>query len=143
MKIIPAPHISIALSKILAKTDDNTVLRLSDGTRILWRSGFVYKLNGDDRPGDAGVPVHEETGLEREPIAVPFQPDKEPAPAPPADPWEHRSARMSCQTCMWFLPKRPTPHFGRCRRHAPELGGWPAVYGRDWCGDHKLDEKHA
>ena len=61
----------------------------------------------------------------------------------PADPWEHRSARMSCQTCMWFNAKKPRTDFGRCRKHAPELGGWPAVYGRDWCGDHKLDEKHA
>lgn len=29
---------------------------------------------------------------------------------------------------------------GRCRRHAPTLGGWPAVWSDDWCGDHKLDE---
>jgi len=32
---------------------------------------------------------------------------------------------------------------GRCRRHAPTLGGWPAVYSSDWCGDHKLDENKA
>ncbi|HYL22479.1 MAG TPA: hypothetical protein VEU74_12010 [Gemmatimonadales bacterium] len=29
---------------------------------------------------------------------------------------------------------------GRCRRHAPTLSGWPAVFNQDWCGDHKLDE---
>jgi hypothetical protein len=29
---------------------------------------------------------------------------------------------------------------GRCRRHAPTLSGWPAVFDVDWCGDHKLDE---
>jgi hypothetical protein len=28
----------------------------------------------------------------------------------------------------------------RCRKHAPTLGGWPAVYPDDWCGDHKLDK---
>ena len=28
----------------------------------------------------------------------------------------------------------------RCRRHAPALGGWVAVYSNDWCGDHKLDK---
>ena len=30
--------------------------------------------------------------------------------------------------------------FGRCRRHAPMMQGYPAVFGNDWCGDHKLDE---
>jgi hypothetical protein len=29
---------------------------------------------------------------------------------------------------------------GRCRRHAPTMAGWPAVFESDWCGDHKLDE---
>ncbi len=28
---------------------------------------------------------------------------------------------------------------GRCRRHAPTLGGWPVLFVTDWCGDHKLD----
>lgn len=35
----------------------------------------------------------------------------------------------------------PTPEFGRCRRHAPTMSGYPAVFGHDWCGDHKLDEE--
>jgi hypothetical protein len=26
----------------------------------------------------------------------------------------------------------------RCRRRAPTLDGWPAVFPDDWCGDHKL-----
>lgn len=56
------------------------------------------------------------------------------------DPWAHRSEMMRCATCMWHAPK--ANGLGRCRRHAPELGGWPAVFsGLDWCGDHKLDEK--
>ena len=51
-----------------------------------------------------------------------------------ADPWEHRSEGMKCKTCMWFV------NF-RCRRHAPSMNGYPAVYETDWCGDHKLDKK--
>ena len=74
------------------------------------------------------------------------------------DPWKHRSAGMTCATCMWFAEKVPSPtweeaketidnggglpkdSFGRCRRHAPTMQGYPAVFGNDWCGDHKLDE---
>ena len=71
-----------------------------------------------------------------------------------ADPWKHRAKGMACGTCMWFVPKaasqehddRPGDPFqsngrlGRCRRHAPTMGGYPAVFETDWCGDHKLDE---
>lgn len=69
------------------------------------------------------------------------------------DNWKHRSENMRCKTCMWFVPKmaqndprdpgefdRPTFDLGRCRRHAPTLAGWPAVFVNDRCGDHKLDE---
>ena len=56
-----------------------------------------------------------------------------------ADNWEHRSASMRCKSCMYFVPKGLT-NFGRCRRRAPTLNGWPAVFDSDWCGDHKLDE---
>ena len=63
------------------------------------------------------------------------------------DPWAHRSAHMRCATCMWFVekaaqfsPEEKTGSFGRCRRHAPTMSGYPAVFGNDWCGDHKLDE---
>lgn len=63
------------------------------------------------------------------------------------DPWKHRSAGMKCDTCMWFVGKvRDTAveedpiSFGRCRRHAPTMSGYPAVFGTDWCGDHKLNE---
>jgi hypothetical protein len=51
---------------------------------------------------------------------------------------------------MWFVEKiagvlmeaegETRTTFGRCRRHAPTMSGFPAVYGTDWCGDHKLDE---
>jgi len=82
----------------------------------------------------------------------------------PEDLWIHRSENMRCKTCMFFVPKIPAgpgqvvavkgdrpitaseffkaPPFdlGRCRRHAPTLSGWPAVFVNDFCGDHKLDE---
>lgn len=69
-----------------------------------------------------------------------------------SDPWIHRSDNMKCATCMWFVPKivtKPNPpgstereqgELGRCRRHAPTMSGYPAVFESDWCGDHKLDE---
>lgn len=62
------------------------------------------------------------------------------------DPWQHRSKGMKCKTCMWFAMKQTTAHtdtrgaLGRCRRHAPTMNGFPAVFTEDWCGDHKLDE---
>lgn len=60
------------------------------------------------------------------------------------DPWIHRSKGMSCATCMWFVEKVATVEVervvGRCRRHAPTMGGYPTVFFSDWCGDHKLDE---
>lgn len=56
------------------------------------------------------------------------------------DNWEHRSKGMKCETCMWFLLKGDSLSLGRCRRRAPTLDGWPAVFMSDWCGDHKLDE---
>jgi len=66
------------------------------------------------------------------------------------DPWKHRSANMSCATCMWFVPKKTESmkegdlyKLGRCRRHAPTMNGYPVVYINDWCGDHKLDENKA
>lgn len=64
-----------------------------------------------------------------------------------ADNWKHRSKGMVCGTCMFFVEKQlqpsddPSPvSFGRCRRHAPTMSGFPAVFGTDWCGDHKLNE---
>jgi hypothetical protein len=57
-----------------------------------------------------------------------------------SDPWIHRSQGMKCATCMWFVGKAPRTDFGRCRRHAPSMNGYPAVFSSDWCGDHKLDE---
>lgn len=78
------------------------------------------------------------------------------ADAPTIDPWKHRSEGMRCKTCMWFAPKVVSDErkaelgfspgalklfdVGRCRRHAPSMGGYPVVYANDWCGDHRIDE---
>jgi len=57
------------------------------------------------------------------------------------DNWQHRSATMRCGFCIYFVPKgAPIAGLGRCRRHAPTLNGWPAVFVSDFCGDHKLDD---
>lgn len=67
----------------------------------------------------------------------------------PADNWQHRSQNMKCGSCMWFLFKpllektdyiSASGNLGRCRRHAPTMAGFPAVWTTDWCGDHKIDE---
>ena len=49
------------------------------------------------------------------------------------DNWIHKSTEMLCGTCMYHINTR-------CRRHAPTMSGYPAVYSKDWCGDHKLDK---
>ena len=65
------------------------------------------------------------------------------------DNWSDRSAGMVCATCMWWVIKDSNtqlsaPKLGRCRKRAPIVGeGWPATFGNDWCGDHKLDEEQA
>lgn len=69
------------------------------------------------------------------------------------DPWKHRASGMRCATCMWNATKVTAVaskqekgsddraiQLGRCRRHAPTMNGYPAVFEDDWCGDHKLDE---
>jgi len=67
------------------------------------------------------------------------------------DPWINRLNGMKCKTCIWFVPKttvlpetidnpNPVYNVGRCRRHAPSMGGYPVVFVNDWCGDHRLDE---
>jgi hypothetical protein len=72
-----------------------------------------------------------------------------PAQQAERDPWVHRSEGMSCRTCMFYVRKaahpaagglKPPVELGRCRRHAPTMSGFPAVFPTDWCGDHKLDE---
>ncbi len=59
------------------------------------------------------------------------------------DGWQGRAESMTCMSCMYFVPKGEPGsiiNLGRCRRRAPTLNGWPAVFKGDWCGDHKLDE---
>lgn len=50
------------------------------------------------------------------------------------DNWAHRSESMKCGTCMHFCAMR-------CRRKAPTMAGFPAVFPDDWCGEHKLDKE--
>lgn len=85
---------------------------------------------------------------------TPVEPDPIPTRGSqiPTDNWRHRSKKMRCGTCMYFVPKIPSektailmkeddiPILGRCRRRAPTMNGWPVQFENDWCGDHKLDE---
>lgn len=68
-----------------------------------------------------------------------------PTPEKNNDNWIHRSSGMLCRTCMYYVPKINLSFnnsgMGRCRRHAPTMSGFPAMFGTDWCGDHKLDEE--
>lgn len=59
---------------------------------------------------------------------------------PKEDAWKNRSEDMRCISCMWFVPKEPYKSLGRCRKNAPTMSGYPAVFSHDWCGQHKLDE---
>ncbi len=64
------------------------------------------------------------------------------------DNWKHRNANMKCRTCMYFVEKTADTRqasddrggLGRCRRNAPTMKGWPALFDNDWCGEHKIDE---
>lgn len=94
----------------------------------------------------AGMRLDPRAGLEDTPAGIrPREPVREPNVG--LDPWIHRGARMRCQTCMWYVAKVTAMRddgarqIGRCRKRAPELGGFPAVYPMDWCGDHKMDEE--
>ncbi|MBF0607693.1 MAG: hypothetical protein HQL61_09120 [Magnetococcales bacterium] len=47
------------------------------------------------------------------------------------DNWANRATGMVCATCAFYCNTR-------CRRHAPTMGGFPAVFQTDWCGDHRI-----
>lgn len=94
-------------------------------------------------------PTAKEAKLER---AYPGQVERE-VPSRPVfsapDNWKHRAKGMICGPCRFFVESKADnpmrgeegePLFGRCRRHAPTMSGWPVMFGTDWCGDHKLDE---
>ena len=51
------------------------------------------------------------------------------------DNWSERSKKMICEICMYFCNMR-------CRRNAPTMNGWPAVYKTDWCGNHKISKEY-
>lgn len=54
------------------------------------------------------------------------------------DNWQGKATGMVCERCTFFVPKAGV--IGRCRRHAPTLGGYPVVFTTDWCGDFKLED---
>ena len=56
-----------------------------------------------------------------------------------SDNWHHRADNMLCKTCMYFVEKH-NKKIGRCRRNAPTIKGFPALFPTDWCGEHKIDE---
>lgn len=59
------------------------------------------------------------------------------------DNWQGRATGMKCAACIHFIRKvGENIAIGRCRRHAPTMEGWPVVFTRDWCSDHKLDENY-
>jgi len=86
--------------------------------------------------------------LRNRPETVGLEPE---SPPDTGDPWAFRRSRMICRRCMFYARKDTSaprrfddPEVGRCRRHAPTMGGYPVVFGeRDWCGDFKLDEERA
>ena len=55
------------------------------------------------------------------------------------DNWKDRKEGMTCERCVYFVPKGESA-LGRCRRHAPTMNGFVPVFETDWCGDHRLDE---
>lgn len=52
---------------------------------------------------------------------------------PMKDNWTEKVSEMTCQTCAFYVSFR-------CRRNAPTINGFPAVYPTDWCGNHRLDK---
>lgn len=95
-----------------------------------------------DRPGG---PQEDSVGRHMPETGYPEQQAEKTAPDPyPRDPWAHRDVGMRCHSCMWYSRKDPPAGMievdpkGRCRRHAPTMGGYPVVFPSDWCGDHKL-----
>lgn len=115
-----------------------------------WREEHVRKIldvfrEGVVRDGVSTSPSPEKDdevlGMGGQTIAVRGEAPKD----PDSDPWKHRSKGMRCSTCVFYVPKEPSYYvgpkeIGRCRRNAPTMRGFPAVFPIDWCGEHRLDE---
>jgi uncharacterized protein RhaS with RHS repeats len=54
------------------------------------------------------------------------------------DNWKDKATGMVCSTCTNYAPKNE--FIGRCRRNAPTMKGFPAVFPTDWCGEHKMND---
>ncbi len=126
-----------------AHREERAATRRRRGLRPRAGAGLLRQGRGGDAAGARAVARPRRRGVD---------------PAESRDPWAHRSAKMRCATCMWFVPKErvvigaegavlkreslPGP-VGRCRRHAPTMSGYPVVFEHDWCGEHRLDEAKA
>ncbi len=64
--------------------------------------------------------------------------EKEMSNATNKDNWKDKATGMVCSTCTNYAPKNE--YIGRCRRNAPTMNGFPAVFPSDWCGDHKMND---
>jgi len=119
-----------------------------EGERLMAEMpGHTYRRIADQEVGDMGIGM-EDVQHERDVREIAAR-----GTGSDDDPWKHRSARMKCATCMWFVLKarEPKEHAtgrifdagstGRCRRRAPTMSGYPVVTKKNWCGDHKLDEE--
>lgn len=111
-----------------------------------WKSSKIYPARSVHDPN---FKLNQISINQREAMLTEMLEKKEKTETPDAiflklDPWKHRSEGMRCATCMWCVMKASAASgkskLGRCRRHAPTMSGYPAVFENDWCGDHKLDE---
>ena len=52
------------------------------------------------------------------------------------------TGRQCCGNCRFFAATGSEPEMGPvvgfCRRYPPEVGGWPDVEERDWCGEWRF-----
>ena len=112
--------------------------KISRNLKAYWRAKKQQAAAQPQAPAARPFAMPLAATLEHGELAIPAPAAA--APPPPEDPWVHRSAGMRCRTCMYFVRKVPSPTLGRCRRHAPTMSGFPAVFTTDWCGDHKLNE---
>ena len=102
----------------------------------------VIGMNGNPQKG---VEFYYDEIKMEEPRDIPMEGTGPPVPKETKDPWVHRSEGMKCNTCMYYVKKKTSSEvsveIGRCRRNAPTMKGYPAVFPSDWCGEHKLDEE--
>ncbi len=144
-KIDDAPS-GLRLSVVPGKKLDRLHIEITEAAPVVGNRDFFFTRDGGFDGTGSGIgcpsediPAQAVEGLHRGQGSAAIE----------RDPWAHRSEEMRCHSCMFYVPKITTPglapvaaaEVGRCRRHAPTMGGYPPVFPRsDWCGDHKVDE---